>query len=215
MKRILAIGDIHGSYRKLASLMKKIKIDPEKDLIVFLGDYIDRGDRSKEVVDYLVELKREMPSTVFLLGNHEHMLLEYLSGRNINPFLFNGGQKTLNSYLGEGRLTSLRDPRKIFPEDHLNFFKSLSPFFELEDYIFVHAGLKRGIPLEQQDLFDLLWIREEFYYSKTNFGKTVIFGHTPFPEPFVYHNKVGIDTGAVYGNKLTCVELPSMTFYSV
>jgi serine/threonine protein phosphatase 1 len=215
MERILAVGDIHGSYGKLVSLMKKIKIRPEHDRLVFIGDYIDRGERSKEVIDYLIELKKEMPSTVFLLGNHEHMLLEYLSGKNINPFLFNGGQKTLNSYLGEGRLQYLQDPKKVFPADHLDFYRSCQPYFESDDYIFVHAGLRRGIALERQDLFDLLWIREEFYYSKTNFGKTVIFGHTPFPEPFVFHNKVGIDTGAVYGNKLTCVELPAMTFYSV
>ncbi|MBA4394226.1 MAG: serine/threonine protein phosphatase, partial [Desulfobacca sp.] len=176
MERILAVGDIHGCYPKLVSLMEKVKINPEKDRVVFIGDYIDRGDRSKEVVDYLIEFKKEVPSTVFLLGNHEHMLLEYLSGKNINPFLFNGGQKTLNSYLGEGLLRPLQDPKKIFPKDHLEFFNSLQPFYEVEDYIFVHAGLRNGIPLERQDLFDLLWIREEFYYSKFSFGKKVIFG---------------------------------------
>jgi serine/threonine protein phosphatase 1 len=215
MRRILAIGDIHGCYTKLVSLMEKVKVNPEEDILVFIGDYIDRGDRSKEVIDYLIEVKRKVPSTVFLLGNHEHMLREYLGGDNINPFLFNGGQKTLNSYIGKGRLPSQPDQKKIFPPDHLEFFKALHPYYELEDYIFVHAGLRSGVPLEQQDLFDLLWIREDFYYSKFNFGKTIIFGHTPFSQPFILNNKVGIDTGAVYGNTLTCVELPAMKFTSV
>lgn len=215
MERILAIGDIHGCYTKLVSLMEKVNINPVKDALVFIGDYIDRGDRAKEVVDFLIELKKRMPSTVFLLGNHEHMLLDYLSGENSNPFLFNGGQKTLNSYLGKGRLSYSQDPKSVFPPEHLEFFNSLVPYYELEETIFVHAGLRDGIPLERQDLFDLLWIREEFYYSKFNFGKTVIFGHTPFSQPFILNNRVGIDTGAVYGNTLTCVELPAMNFYSV
>jgi serine/threonine protein phosphatase 1 len=215
MRRILAIGDIHGCYLKLVSLMEKVKINPEEDILVFIGDYIDRGDHSKEVIDFLIKVKRKVSSTVFLLGNHEQMLLEYLSGENINPFLFNGGQKTLNSYLGKGRLPFHPDQKKIFPPDHLDFFNSLRPYYEFEDYIFVHAGLRNGIPLERQDLFDLLWIREDFYYSKFSFGKTVIFGHTPFSQPFIRNDRVGIDTGAVYGNTLTCVELPAMKFYSV
>ncbi|MFH0787620.1 MAG: metallophosphoesterase family protein [Pseudomonadota bacterium] len=215
MGRILAIGDIHGCYAKLVSLMEKVNLNPGKDALVFIGDYIDRGDRAKEVVDYLIELKKRVPSTVFLLGNHEHMLLDYLSGENTNPFLFNGGQKTLNSYLGKGRLSYLQDPKSVFPPEHLEFFNSLLPYYELEDTIFVHAGLRNGIPLERQDLFDLLWIREEFYYSKFNFGKTIVFGHTAFSQPFILNNRVGIDTGAVYGNTLTCVELPAMNFYSV
>jgi len=215
MERILAIGDIHGCYLKLVSLMKQLKINPKKDLLIFIGDYIDRGNQSKEVVDYLVDLKTQMPSTVFLLGNHEHMLLEYLRGENINPFLYNGGQKTLDSYFEKGRFGPHQDPTMVFPTDHLRFFNSLVPYYELNDYIFVHAGLKEGVPMEQQDLSDLLWIREEFYFSKFSFGKTIIFGHTPFPQPFIFNQKIGIDTGAAYGNKLTCVELPAMNFYSL
>jgi serine/threonine protein phosphatase 1 len=97
----------------------------------------------------------------------------------------------------------------------VDFFESLLPYYEKGDYIFVHAGLREGIPLDRQDLFDLLWIREEFYFSTFNFEKTVIFGHTPFQKPFIYKKKIGIDTGAVYGNKLTCLELPAMKFISV
>jgi len=215
MKRILAFGDIHGCYTKLIRLMEQLKINPEKDILVFLGDYIDRGDQSKEVVDYLVHLKKQLPSTIFLLGNHEQMLLEYLSGKNINPFLVNGGKKTLKSYFGDNRLFSDQNPRLDFPPEHLEFFYSLSPYYELEDYIFVHAGLRDGIPIERQELLDLLWIREDFYFSEFNFGKTIIFGHTPFQQPFIYKQKIGIDTGATYGNKLTCVELPARKFFAV
>ena len=214
-QRLLAVGDIHGCFLKLEKLMDKLDLDPERDVLIFLGDYIDRGDQSKEVVDYLVQLKKDRPSTVFLLGNHEQMPQEFLDGENINPFLVNGGKKSLDSYFGDNRLYSSQDPRTIFPPEHLAFFNSLDTYFQIEDYIFVHAGLREGIPLENQELFDLLWIREDFYFSKFNFGKTVIFGHTPFQKPFIYKNKIGIDTGAAYGNKLTCLELPEMKFISV
>ncbi|MEW6187263.1 MAG: metallophosphoesterase family protein [Thermodesulfobacteriota bacterium] len=215
MEKIFAIGDIHGCYPKLLKLMEKIPLDPQKDLLIFMGDYIDRGEQSREVMNYLLRLKSELSNLVFLLGNHESMLLDYLQGGNINPFLMNGGKKTLDSYFGENKQISYEDPRNIFPGDHVEFLKSLVPYHEAGDYIFVHAGLREGVPLEGQDLFDLLWIREEFYFSTFDFGKTVIFGHTPFQKPFIYKKKIGIDTGAVYGNKLTCVELPAMKFISV
>jgi serine/threonine protein phosphatase 1 len=215
MEKIFAIGDVHGCYPKLIKLMEKIPFNPQKDLLIFMGDYIDRGEQSREVVDYLLDLKKKLPNLVFLLGNHESMLLDYLKGGNINPFLMNGGKKTLDSYFGENKQLSYEDPRNVFPAGHVDFFKSLIHFYETEEYIFVHAGLREAVPLEQQDLFDLLWIREEFYFSTYDFGKTVIFGHTPFQKPFIYKKKIGIDTGAVYGNKLTCVELPAMKFVSV
>jgi len=215
MEKILAVGDIHGCYAKLVGLMEQIKIYSEKDILVFLGDYIDRGDQSKEVVDYLVQLKKQRRNTVFLLGNHEQMLLEYLNGEMIKPYLINGGQKTLNSYRGEKDPCACQDPMTLFPVEHLEFFNSLIPYFEFQEYVFVHAGLRSGIPIERQELSDLLWIREDFYFSKFDFGKTIVFGHTPFPEPFVFDKKIGIDTGAVYGNKLTGVELSARKFYSV
>jgi serine/threonine protein phosphatase 1 len=215
MGRIFAIGDIHGCYNKMRKIMEQIPFESERDQLVFLGDYIDRGVHSRQVLDYLVELKNKLPQTVFLLGNHEQMLLDFLEGGDIKPFLMNGGQKTLESYQVHRESIGYRDPKTFFPSAHRDFFYSLTHTYEDQDFFFVHAGLRGGIPIKEQDLNDLLWIREDFYFSNFDFGKTIIFGHTPFPEPFIYNKRIGIDTGAVYGNKLTALELPAMKFYAV
>lgn len=117
----------------------------------------------------------------------------------------------MDSY-SNGRSPNEANP---IPTTHLDFFRDLSIYYETDQYIFVHAGLKANVPLEEQNEWDMLWIRQEFIYSDFDFGKRVIFGHTPFQKPIVLDNKIGIDTGAVYGNKLTCVELPAEKFYSV
>jgi len=210
MERIYAIGDIHGRYDKLIALLDKIDADFESDTVVFLGDYIDRGPNSFEVVDYLVKLKKRHPNIVFLKGNHEDMLENYLSGADRMTYLINGGQQTLDSYLSRPR-----DPEEpLIPKEHIAFYKSLLLYYETDQYIFVHAGLKKNVTLEAQKLVDLLWIRGQFIQSKHDFGKLVVFGHTPLPEPLLQPNKIGIDTGAVYGNKLTCVRLPELVFYT-
>ena len=210
MERIYAVGDIHGCYEKLMALMDKLDIDFDTDILVFLGDYIDRGPSSFEVVEYLVALKKLFPKTVFLKGNHEEMLENYLSGIDKMTYLVNGGQQTLDSYLSRPRQPD--DP--LIPQEHLDFFNSLLLYYETENYIFVHAGLKIQVPLEEQTVEDLLWIRNKFIQTKHDFGKQIVFGHTPLPEPLLQPNKIGIDTGAVYGNKLTCVRLPELVFYT-
>ena len=189
--------------------MDKIDIDKEKDTLVFIGDYIDRGPRSYEVIEYLIRLKMHYKNIVFLKGNHEDMLEKYLAGTDRLSYLANGGHKTLEQYL----MRSRGDGAYPIPPEHLDFIKSLVLFYQTDDYIFVHAGLRKRIPLEMQNPTDLLWIRNDFILSKYDFGKRVIFGHTPFSEPLVQPNKLGIDTGAVFGNKLTCVELPELVFY--
>jgi serine/threonine protein phosphatase 1 len=210
MKRIFAIGDIHGCFDKLRDLVEMIPIDWANDRLVFIGDYIDRGDNTIEVVDYLVDLQARKPDIVFLKGNHEDMLLSYLAGQDRMTYLYNGGQHTLDSYLGRAGA-----PGKFpIPEHHLGFFKALRLYYQTEDYIFVHAGLRAGIPLGQQNPQDLLWIREKFIDNPNSFGKRGVFGHTPFDKPRVEPNKIGIDTGAVYGNLLTCLMLPELRFFS-
>jgi serine/threonine protein phosphatase 1 len=211
VEHIFAIGDIHGCYDPLVRLLGRIPIDWSRDRLIFIGDYIDRGPQSFEVVQHLVELQARQPDTVFLKGNHEQMLLDYLSGRDRMTYLYNGGQQTLDGYLQHASSSG----RYPIPDAHLRFFESLRLMFETEDYIFVHAGLRWGLPLERQNTEDLLWIRESFIDTRRSFGKRVVFGHTPFDEPRVEPNKIGIDTGAVYGNKLTCVQLPEEKFYSV
>jgi serine/threonine protein phosphatase 1 len=211
MERMFAVGDIHGCLDKLVSLMDIIDVDLKKETLVFMGDYIDRGPHSKEVVDYLIDVARGGNRVVFLKGNHELMLQNYLSGEDKLSFLYNGGEATLRSYMKAGGLNEAN----LIPPEHLEFFDNLRLYYETENYIFVHGGLKANIPLEHQDEWDMLWLRDEFIYSDFDFGKLVIFGHTPFREPLILDNKIGIDTGAVYGNKLTCVELSAMKFFSV
>jgi serine/threonine protein phosphatase 1 len=210
MQKIFVVGDIHGCFEKLRALMDKIPINFKQDQLIFIGDYIDRGPSSLEVVDYLVDLKKRVPGAIFLKGNHEDMLKNYLDGSDRFTYLLNGGQRTLDAYLNRPD-----NPGEYpVPPAHLEFFKSLHLYHQTDDYIFVHAGLRKKVPLESQKTIDLLWIRDEFIFSDFDFGKRVIFGHTPFKEPLVQTHKIGIDTGAVYGNRLTCLQLPEIIFFS-
>ncbi len=209
MERTFVIGDIHGCLTLLKRLIDKIPWDPEKDRLIFVGDYIDRGEDPKGVVDFILELKRISEKVDCILGNHEAMLLDYLKGKNRELYLFNGGTVTLASY----RFSRKNEDDPLIPEDHLRFFNELKPYIELENYYIVHAGFRPGIKIEDQSLEDMIWIRYEFIESDYDFGKKVIFGHTPMQEPLIMQNKIGIDTGAVYGNKLTCIQLPEEIFY--
>jgi serine/threonine protein phosphatase 1 len=210
MGRIYAIGDIHGCCDKLLKLLERIDIDWSRDTLVLLGDYIDRGARSYEVLELLIDLKKKHPGTVFLKGNHEAMFLNFLSGSHTLTFLYNGGQRTLDSYYRHHS----DNKHLTVPKEHLDFLNSLVLCHQTEDYIFVHAGLRYGIPMEKQTADDMMWIREPFISEPNDFNKTIVFGHTPFPDPLVQPGKIGIDTGAVYGNRLTCVRLPDITFFS-
>jgi len=214
MNKIFAIGDIHGCYDHLRALLKIIDIDRQNDLLLFIGDYIDRGNSSRTVVDYVIGLQSEFQNVVCLLGNHEQMLLRYLEGIDEEMYLYNGGSATLAAY-GLKHSILFHPRQTAFPESHLQFFRLLLPYYETADYIFVHAGLMPGRPLDQQTISDLIWIRQEFIYSDYDFGKRVIFGHTPRMNPLIMPNKIGIDTGAVYGGKLTCLELPALKIHQV
>ncbi len=215
MERIFAIGDIHGCFDKLEKLMGILPLKHENDRLVFIGDYIDRGPRSRDVVDFVIDIRKRYEKITCLLGNHESMLLQYLDrpgSETRSLYFLNGGDATAASY---GYCEPPEEDMIDIPTEHLDFFRSLLPFYETPDYIFVHAGLRPGVPLREQSLDDLVWIRHEFIYSDFDFGKTVVFGHTPFSSPLIEDNKIGIDTGAVYGGSLTCVELPSRTIYEV
>jgi serine/threonine protein phosphatase 1 len=214
MNKIFAIGDIHGCAQKLRELIELIAANHEKDTLIFIGDYIDRGSSNREAVDYVLQLKQEFKNVVCLLGNHEQMLLNYLEGENEEMYLYNGGKFTLSDY-GIKSSDSPDVRKKKIPEEHLLFYQSLLPYHQTKDYIFVHAGLIPGISIDKQTIDDLLWVRYKFIDSDYNFGRRVIFGHTPMSNPLIMENKIGVDTGAVYGGKLTCLELPEVKIYQV
>ncbi|MEN8686501.1 MAG: metallophosphoesterase family protein [Desulfuromonadales bacterium] len=204
--RWLAVGDIHGCLAQLTELMERVK-PTSADRVVFLGDYVDRGPDSAGVIDYLIEFAAIFPKTVFLRGNHEQMFLDYLDGQDSAMFLINGGRKTLDSY---------RDRRMWpIPTSHRRFFESLEHSFESEHHIFVHAGLRPGIPLAEQADFDMLWIRHEFLESDFDWGKAIVYGHTPRQEPLLGDHRIGVDTGCVYGRQLTCCEVVTQRIWQV
>ncbi len=215
MQKIFAIGDVHGCLDKLVRLVEGLAADPAGDTLVFLGDYIDREDGGPDVVDYVLGLKKKRyRNLVYLCGNHEYMFLRYLEGLDEDLYLENGGRATLKAY-GITSADAVRTRKSKVPPAHLKFFNALLPYYETEDHIFVHAGLRPGVPLTEQTLHDLVWIRHEFIDSEFDFGKEVIFGHTHKHAPILSKNKIGIDTGAVYGGKLSCLELPARIFHQV
>ncbi len=206
MPDIYAIGDIHGCLYALEALLEKIPIRWGEDYLVFLGDYIDRGPDPRRVLETIMELKETYPEKIIpLMGNHEWMFLRYLEGIDREIYLMNGGDVTLAQFMEGGVLE--------VPAEYVSFLQGLPLFWETERFIFVHAGLKPGKPLSKQRPEDLLFIRSEFIYSDYDWGKRVIFAHTPFPRPFLAPNKIGIDTGCVYGGELTALVLPEVDFY--
>jgi serine/threonine protein phosphatase 1 len=214
--RLFAIGDIHGCPDELATLLKAIA--PRKgDTVVFIGDYIDRGPSARDVVELVLELERSDAECVFLRGNHEDMMLSFLGlgGNYGESFLFNGGVATLESYgVGEADLGSAIER---VPDSHLDFMqKRLALSYLRPPYLFVHAGIMPMRQLEEQQAEDLLWIRQEFIFNPHRIDATVVFGHTPMRTVMVdLPYKIGIDTGLVYGGKLTCVEFNEGVVYQV
>lgn len=214
MGKTYVIGDIHGCYRALEELLGKISPDPNADTLVFLGDYIDRGPDSKQVVQKVIELMTESQGRVIpLMGNHEQMFLASLAGEKREFFLKMGGDATLASYGIPPPYTGKIAHR--IPVEHIHFFNELILFWEDKEYIYVHAGLEPGVHLSQQSPRWCCWARDQFLKSDYDFGKKVIFGHTPFEEPHIGKNKIGLDTGAVYGGELTCLVLPDFEFVRV
>lgn len=215
--RLLAIGDIHGCAEELATMLREIAPTGD-DTLVFLGDYVDRGPASREVIDQLVALRDEQRCrSVFLRGNHEDMFLDFLGeeGSHGDVFLFNGGRATLGSYGVKSGARRSEVPGTLPPE-HLVFLRGLELWYVAEPFLFVHAGIAPLRPLAEQRREDLLWIREEFIRNRHRLAQTVVFGHTPQREVF-WHlpYKVGLDTGCVYGNRLSCLDFTSRLLIQV
>jgi len=217
-----AIGDIHGRADLLEDLLSQITSHAgdtaaEQRVLIFLGDYVDRGWQSKEVLERLTSLKLDGFETVFLKGNHEEALLSFLADPQ---FLENwrqyGGLETLHAY-GLKDLNFRADDDYLkqvhtsfvesVPLEHRRFLERLPSSYELGGYLFVHAGVRPGVPLDQQEERDLRWIRDEFLESRMNFGKRVVHGHCPEEEPQVRANRIGVDTGAYITGVLTAAVL--------
>jgi serine/threonine protein phosphatase 1 len=220
-RRIYAIGDIHGRADLLNELHQAIAADAQTAgdadrILVYLGDFVDRGRGSSDVLDMLINDPLPGLTAIHLLGNHERMMLDFLKGPPTGLWLFNGGVATLYSYgigaaammLETDGLESLRlDLEAALPATHLRFLNNLRLSHIEGDYCFVHAGLRPGRPLAEQREGDLLWIREPFLDSTDDLGYRVVHGHTIHPEPQVRPNRIGIDTGAVFTHRLTALVL--------
>lgn len=220
-ERLYAVGDIHGSALLLETLLEKINADAagKKRRLIFLGDYVDRGAYSNAVLDLLLTVRASEPDAVFLKGNHEQAVLDFLDAPDRNEdWLHWGGDKTLESYgvsniweKTNERLAS--ELRQRMPEAHLEFLKSLELWRVLGDYVFVHAGFKPGVALEDQKEEDCLWIRGEFHNAapEERPDQVVVHGHHPVKKPQDHGWRIAIDTGAVWSDALTAVVLDGVT----
>ena len=215
---IYAIGDIHGCFDELLALEALILSDstaPDgKKLIVTLGDYIDRGPNSAGVIDHLLRPLPEGFSRIALAGNHEEILLNAMSGVGYDAWLQLGGIETLRSYgIDPDVFRSARSQQRQIllqshvPEHHLEFLKNLAVSLQVQQTVFVHAGIKRDRPMDRQEKSDMLWIRGEFLQADATDGLTVVHGHTPVEQADVRPGRIGIDTGAYATGRLTAVRL--------
>jgi len=219
---VYAIGDIHGRADLLGDLHAMIADDlarrpGRQGTVVYLGDYIDRGMQSRGVIDTLLDRPVPGARAIHLSGNHEAMLLEFLaSGAGGVNWLYNGGNTTVFSYgvrlkavpVEDADLTETRaELAAALGSRHLDFFRGLGRWHEEGDYLFVHAGVRPGVALAQQNPLDLMWIRDDFLRHEAPFGHTVVHGHTVTSEVDERPNRIGIDTGAYITGRLTCLVL--------
>jgi serine/threonine protein phosphatase 1 len=217
-RRIYAIGDIHGCDVQLGNLHAIIAGDLARrpvtaPLLLHIGDYVDRG---ADTAGVLRRLLAGPPITgvpvVNLLGNHDDTMLHALSGDRAaaTDWLFAGGAPALQSYGIDPDSPRNTWPERV-PAEHLDFLRDLTLTHREGGYFFVHGGVRPGVPLERQAREDLLRMRQPFLYSEMDFGAVVVHGHTPVRAPVVRHNRIAIDTGAVFGGKLTCLVLQGDT----
>ena len=220
--RVYAVGDVHGCAGLLATMHELIREDSAESavtrkILIYLGDYVDRGPESRLVLETLASEPLEGFETVALCGNHDAWMLQFLDDVTLGvPWLYNGGGATLLSYgIGASAAASLRERvtqaqselRAVLPAAHRAFLQGLRSSHREGDYLFVHAGIRPGVPLDRQELEDLLWIREGFLDCDDDHGLVVVHGHTIVDRPEVFPNRIGIDTGAFATGRLTCLVL--------
>lgn len=222
MGRILVISDIHGEITMFEQLLEKANYDSERDQLILLGDYIDRGPDSPGVLDKVIRLKEA--GAIVLRGNHDQMMVDaYEEKTNAwMRWIKNGGIETLVNY--DPSITEKEFPKTDRFKEHIDFIRSLDYYHETDEYIFVHAGLDPDLSLEDTDPNILIWIRDKFHQGYKG-DKTVVFGHTPTPllhkddknyDIYYGPNKIiGIDGAAVYGGQLNCLDVTSGDVYAV
>ena len=221
---VYAVGDIHGRLDLLQRMIAVITADSiqtktrERPLVVFLGDYIDRGAESRGVIDQIIDLRSQARFEVRCLkGNHEQALLQFLDDPGFGPsWVGHGGGPSLMSYgIAPPQMRSDEEgweaTRIAFgaalPPHHLDFFQGLELCLVVGDYLFVHAGVRPGVPLEHQAEQDLLWIRGDFLNDPNGFEKMVVHGHTPVDRPYIGRSRIAVDTGAYATGLLTAARL--------
>ena len=219
--RAYVVGDVHGRLDLLDQLLEKIhgelrRKPTRKALLVFVGDLIDRGPGSAQVVERLRTYQHPRVTPMFLLGNHEEVLLRILRGEAdlIEKWCRFGGAECMASYgVDPAALKRASDAdalamvRAAVPAKHVAFIESFNDSCRFGDYVFVHAGIRPGIELDQQRQTDLRWIREPFLYDDTDHGFIVVHGHTISAEPEMLANRIGIDTGAYRSGVLTALAI--------
>jgi len=221
---LFAIGDIHGCVKQLVALQDKIfdypTFNKDKDLLLYLGDYIDRGPNPKGVINRILQLQSEGIKSIFLMGNHEQIMIDFLFNEinNLSYWLNLGADKTFKSYdievaefIKEGfdddNISKLRNFfLKKITREHINFFNNLKLTYTFGNYFFVHAGIDPKKPLEEQTKKDFLWSRSrEFYDKKFKFSTIVVHGHTPEEKITNFPFRINVDTGCFFSGQLSCV----------
>lgn len=232
MKRMLAMSDIHGDLDKFERVLEMIDYDSDKDQLLLLGDYVDRGPQSRQVLDKVIQLTAE--GAIALLGNHDKMMIDAFDHNedplHLKRWYYNGGIKTLQNYGYEiekddakywYKTDEMPEPITINEEirPHIEFLKTLPYYYQTDSHIFVHAGVHPATAIEDTDPHTLVWIREDFHNGYSG-NKTVVFGHTPtkylHKKPEIYfgdNNIIGIDGGCAYGGRLYCFEVVEKKVY--
>jgi serine/threonine protein phosphatase 1 len=219
--RVYAIGDLHGRFDLLIDMAEIILADladdpPGKSVEIYVGDYVDRGPDSRSVIKWLRSETGVCNERVCLKGNHEDIFIQFVADPGIVEYWRDlGGFETLYSYgvqppvarTGEAMRASHEQLMQVLPTEDLQFLQSLTLYASFGDYMFVHAGLRPGVPLDKQTEEDLIWIREPFLTSGHDFGQVVVHGHTPGDAPEIRGNRINIDTGAFMTGCLTCLVL--------
>ena len=221
---IFAIGDIHGCLKQLVTLQDKIfnypKYNKDEDLLLYLGDYIDRGLSSKDVINHILQLQTEGIKSIFLMGNHEQFMIDFLFNKinNLNNWIINGADQTFKSYdieVAEFIKDGFEDDkidklRNIFlsklTKEHVYFFNNLKLTYIMGDYLFVHAGINPEKSLSEQNKMDFLWSRSDKFFDKNfEFEKIIVHGHSPEKEVINFPYRINVDTGSFFSGKLSCV----------